>query len=351
MSCAWLQDTREPDTVRPVTRRTTLLAIAATAVIGVVLRLHFLDVPLNTDEGGFAAIARLWREGYTLYGNVAWVDRPQGLLVLYRLAGLADSDQAIRALAIARLAGHPGGRRRGRLGGRRPGSRGGRRRPLRRALARAAPRGLHGQRRAAVRGAGGGGRRAGPVVDGAPAPRAADRGGVPGRLRAAREAVRDRRRRRRRGGRRRGRRPTAPQPAGGGRRRPAAGRAGGAACRDGDGRAVRLVVRDRRLPLVDRVGRVGRSRQPPAPAARRHAAGAAGPGAAARAGAARLPARALAAARRVARRGCRRLPRRRPLPPALLDPARAGAERAGRDRARPARRRCRWPSSSRSRWR
>ena len=84
-----------------MTRRTTLLAIAATAVIGVVLRLHFRAVPLNTDEGGFAAIARLWREGYALYGNVAWVDRPQGLLVLYRLAGLADSDQAIRALAIA----------------------------------------------------------------------------------------------------------------------------------------------------------------------------------------------------------------------------------------------------------
>jgi len=77
-----------------------LFAIAAAAVLGIVMRLHFLDVPLNTDEGGFAAIARLWREGFTLYGNVAWVDRPQGLLVLYRLAGLADSDQAIRALAI-----------------------------------------------------------------------------------------------------------------------------------------------------------------------------------------------------------------------------------------------------------
>ena len=83
-----------------VTRRTTLLAIAATAVVAVVVRLHFLRVPLNTDEGGFAAIARLWREGFTLYGNVAWVDRPQGLLLLYRLAGLADSDEAIRALAI-----------------------------------------------------------------------------------------------------------------------------------------------------------------------------------------------------------------------------------------------------------
>jgi hypothetical protein len=78
-----------------------LLAIAATAVAGVVLRLQFLDVPLNTDEGGFAAIARLWREGFALYGDVAWVDRPQGLLVLYRLAGLADSAEALRALAIA----------------------------------------------------------------------------------------------------------------------------------------------------------------------------------------------------------------------------------------------------------
>jgi 4-amino-4-deoxy-L-arabinose transferase-like glycosyltransferase len=66
----------------------------------VAARLHFLLVPLNTDEGGFAAIARLWGDGETLYGDVAWVDRPQGLLVLFRLAGLAGSDEVLRLLAV-----------------------------------------------------------------------------------------------------------------------------------------------------------------------------------------------------------------------------------------------------------
>ena len=83
-----------------VTRRTTLAAIAAATAVGLLLRLHFLSVPLNTDEGGFAAVARLWRQGYLLYGDVAWVDRPQGLLVLFRLAGLNGSDEAFRVLAM-----------------------------------------------------------------------------------------------------------------------------------------------------------------------------------------------------------------------------------------------------------
>ncbi len=83
-----------------VTRRTTLAAIAAATAVGLLLRLHFLSVPLNTDEGGFAAIARMWRQGYLLYGDVAWVDRPQGLLVLFRLAGLDGGDEAFRVLAM-----------------------------------------------------------------------------------------------------------------------------------------------------------------------------------------------------------------------------------------------------------
>ncbi len=84
-----------------MTRRRALVLVAAATVGGIALRLHFLAVPLNTDEGGFAAIARLWREGETLYGDVAWVDRPQGLLVLFRLAGIAGWDEALRLLAVA----------------------------------------------------------------------------------------------------------------------------------------------------------------------------------------------------------------------------------------------------------
>ena len=55
------------------------------AVIGLitVMRLRFLATPITSDEGGYLAIARAWRHGAALYRDV-WVDRPQGLLVLYR---------------------------------------------------------------------------------------------------------------------------------------------------------------------------------------------------------------------------------------------------------------------------
>ncbi|MEO5901175.1 MAG: hypothetical protein ABIR68_13770 [Ilumatobacteraceae bacterium] len=40
--------------------------------------------PLGPDEGGYLAVARGWAAGATLYRDV-WVDRPQGLLVLFRV--------------------------------------------------------------------------------------------------------------------------------------------------------------------------------------------------------------------------------------------------------------------------
>jgi 4-amino-4-deoxy-L-arabinose transferase-like glycosyltransferase len=86
-------------------RRGTALGLCAGAVAaGSVLRLHFLHVPLVTDEGGYATIARLWSQGYRLYGSVAWVDRPQALLILYRIAGLAGSAAGFRTLALVAAA-------------------------------------------------------------------------------------------------------------------------------------------------------------------------------------------------------------------------------------------------------
>lgn len=77
-----------------------LALIALAALAGAALRLRFLDVPLNTDEGGYAQIARLWAGGERLYGDVAWVDRPQALLLEFRIAvGLGD-DEAVRILAL-----------------------------------------------------------------------------------------------------------------------------------------------------------------------------------------------------------------------------------------------------------
>ncbi len=81
--------------------RRPLAAIVCAALVAILLRLHFLAVPLTTDEGGYAAIARLWSHGERLYGPVAWVDRPQGLMLAYRLGGLVSGTTGVRLLAIA----------------------------------------------------------------------------------------------------------------------------------------------------------------------------------------------------------------------------------------------------------
>ena len=70
-----------------------LLAPVVLVAGSVVLRLPFLDAPLTADEGGYAEIARLWAHGGSLYGSV-WVDRPQGLIVVFRgalAAGLSST--------------------------------------------------------------------------------------------------------------------------------------------------------------------------------------------------------------------------------------------------------------------
>ena len=75
------------------------LAIAA-VVVG--MRVRFLWTPITSDEGGYLSVARYWSRGATLYRE-AWVDRPQGLLVLFRglnVVGL-DSPFGVRLLAIA----------------------------------------------------------------------------------------------------------------------------------------------------------------------------------------------------------------------------------------------------------
>jgi hypothetical protein len=60
-----------------------LLAVA----LAVLARLPFLGAPLTADEGGYAEVARLWQRSHTLYAE-AWVDRPQGLVLVYR--GISD---------------------------------------------------------------------------------------------------------------------------------------------------------------------------------------------------------------------------------------------------------------------
>ena len=70
--------------------------IWAAAVVAAVLRVPFLFTGLSTDEGGYAYVAQQWSRGARLY-DVAWLDRPQGLLLTYRaLLWIDDSGWTIR---------------------------------------------------------------------------------------------------------------------------------------------------------------------------------------------------------------------------------------------------------------
>jgi len=59
-------------------------ALAGCVALAILCRVPFLAVPLTNDEGGYADVARQWAAGARLYGD-AWVDRPQGLVLLFRL--------------------------------------------------------------------------------------------------------------------------------------------------------------------------------------------------------------------------------------------------------------------------
>ena len=81
-----------------VTRRIPFLLAGLLLII---VRLPFLGVPLDADEGGYAYLSRQWAAGGRLYGPV-WVDRPQGLMLLYRLiSGLDRAKLAVHLGAIA----------------------------------------------------------------------------------------------------------------------------------------------------------------------------------------------------------------------------------------------------------
>jgi 4-amino-4-deoxy-L-arabinose transferase-like glycosyltransferase len=60
-------------------------ALAAAALASLLLHIPFLSTPLSVDEGGYGYVAHWWAAGADLYGDV-WVDRPQGLMLIYRFA-------------------------------------------------------------------------------------------------------------------------------------------------------------------------------------------------------------------------------------------------------------------------
>ncbi len=71
-------------------------ALTGCVALAILCRLPFLAVPLTNDEGGYAYVARQWAAGARLYGD-AWVDRPQGLVLLFRLfVAVAPSTAGLR---------------------------------------------------------------------------------------------------------------------------------------------------------------------------------------------------------------------------------------------------------------
>jgi hypothetical protein len=81
--------------------RAYVVGVGMAAVASILLRLRFVFTPLSVDEGGFVAISRAWAHGATLYRDV-WVDRPQGLLVLFRLWDIVSlgNEESVRAMAM-----------------------------------------------------------------------------------------------------------------------------------------------------------------------------------------------------------------------------------------------------------
>ncbi len=75
--------------------------VVGAALISIALRARFLFTPLTSDEGGYLAVARAWGSGKQLYGDVT-IDRPQGLMVLFRLWDdlTGGSPAAVRVLAM-----------------------------------------------------------------------------------------------------------------------------------------------------------------------------------------------------------------------------------------------------------
>ena len=82
-------------------RRTALAAGLAVGAVAVLVRLPLLGLPLDPDEGGYAYIAHRWAAGARLYSTQAWVDRPQGLMLVFRaITSLSYSPAAVRLAAL-----------------------------------------------------------------------------------------------------------------------------------------------------------------------------------------------------------------------------------------------------------
>jgi 4-amino-4-deoxy-L-arabinose transferase-like glycosyltransferase len=85
----------------PARQRTSTDRFVVWVVLAMLLvRLVFMFEPLHADEAGYLAVAQSWHlGGPNLYGHY-WVDRPPGLILLFKLASLVGWAPMIRVIAI-----------------------------------------------------------------------------------------------------------------------------------------------------------------------------------------------------------------------------------------------------------
>ncbi len=82
-----------------LTRTKQLLPYLAIMAFAVVVRIPFLEVPMISDEGGYAYVAHFWSDQYQPYRDIPF-DRPQGIFLLYRFAlAFGEGIQTIRLFA------------------------------------------------------------------------------------------------------------------------------------------------------------------------------------------------------------------------------------------------------------
>lgn len=68
------------------------------------LRLPFVHIPLERDEGGYLLVAAQWRPGTSTYGNY-FVDRPPLLMGIFWLADVLGGTTALRVIGIVVVVG------------------------------------------------------------------------------------------------------------------------------------------------------------------------------------------------------------------------------------------------------
>ena len=85
-------------------RRARISPVAGVVVVVAAMcavRVWFLRIALIPDEGGFYLVAKTWStHGKNLYGHY-FVDRPPGLIVVYKLAAITDHVVSVRVLGAA----------------------------------------------------------------------------------------------------------------------------------------------------------------------------------------------------------------------------------------------------------